>query len=231
MNKERLGSNHETHSFEQYKPLNYNESEMLERVADYRSRMQSRRSVRHFSDRQVPYTIVQEIIKAAGSAPSGANKQPWTFCVVGNAELKKRIREAAEEEEYQNYSNRMTQEWLDDLKPFGTDHIKPFLEEAPYLIIVFKKIFDLDESGQKHNNYYVSESVGIAVGLMLSAIHMAGLVALTHTPSPMKFLARILKRPDNERPYLLIPLGYSHAEARVPKISKKPLNEILVEYF
>ena len=154
-----------------------------------------------FSDKFVPKEVIENILKAASTAPSGANKQPWTFCVVSNPAIKREIRIKAEEEEYKSYSGRMTEEWLKDLAPLGTDWQKPFLETAPYLIIVFKRNYEVEEDGHKHNNYYVTESVGIACGFLLTAIHNAGLIALTHTPSPMDFLAKILQRPSNERPF------------------------------
>ena len=165
----------------------------------------------------------------ASSAPSGANKQPWTFCAVRDPAVKHRIRVAAEQEEYESYHGRMSQEWLDDLAPLQTDWHKPFLEIAPWLIIVFKKAYDLDDTG-RHKNYYVTESVGLACGFLLTAIHQAGLVALTHTPSPMNFLQDILQRPENERPFLLIPVGYPAADARVPDIRRKSAEEVIVYY-
>jgi len=166
----------------------------------------------------------------AATAPSGAHKQPWTFCLVGNPLIKRQIREAAEQEEYHNYHGRMTNEWLRDLEPFGTDWHKPFLETAPWLIVVFKRIYETDADGQKHNNYYVTESVGIATGFLLAAIHQAGLVALTHTPSPMNFLTKVLNRPDNERPFLLIPVGYAASDAVVPQLQRKSFEEVANVY-
>jgi nitroreductase len=157
--------------------------------------MDKRRSVRFFSDKSVPKNVIENIIKTASTAPSGAHKQPWTFCVVSNSSIKSKIREAAEKEEYINYNGRMSEDWLEDLKVFDTDWHKEFLEVAPYLIIVFKKSFDLDENDKKSKNYYVNESVGIACGILITAIHKAGLVTLTHTPSPMNFLQKILDRP------------------------------------
>jgi len=202
---------------------------MLERSADYNELMQKRRSVRKFSPDPVDPEIIRNAIRAAGSAPSGANKQPWTFCLVSKPEIKSRIRELAEEEEYLSYKKRMNDEWLEDLRPLGTDHIKPYLEIAPYLIIVFKRVYEVEE-GERRQNYYVNESVGIAVGMLLSALHYAGLSTLTHTPSPMNFLSDILERPKNEKPYLLIPVGYAHDENTVPDISRKALNDVLYEY-
>jgi iodotyrosine deiodinase len=173
---------------------------------------------------------MEELIMAASSAPSGAHKQPWTFCAVSNPELKKQIREAAEEEEYRSYHGRMSEEWLRDLAPLGTDWHKPFLETAPWLIIVFRQIYEFGEAGKKKNNYYVNESVGIACGFLLTAIHQAGLVALTHTPSPMDFLTKLLGRPANEKPFLLIPVGYPAPDATVPDIQRKPTEGVIAWY-
>lgn len=184
----------------------------------------TRRSVRDFSDKPVDKEVIENILKAASTAPSGANKQPWTFCAISNFDLKQSIRQAAEEEEYENYHGRMSEEWLRDLAPLGTNEVKEFLTIAPWLIIVFKKAYDLDGTG-KSKNYYVSESVGIACGFLLIAIHNAGLVALTHTPSPMNFLKKILCRPENESPFLLIPVGYPADGAVVPDIKRKELDE------
>jgi nitroreductase len=191
--------------------------------------MASRRSLRYFSAEPVDYNLVKTAIQAASTAPSGANKQPWAFCLVSNTELKKRIREMAEDEEYRSYNGRMSEQWLKDLVPFGTNHLKPFLETAPYLIVVFKQPYEIVD-GERVPNYYVSESVGIAVGILLSALHLAGLSTLTHTPSPMNFLSELLDRPSNERPYLLIPVGYPSPEAKVPDISRKPICQVLTEY-
>lgn len=183
-----------------------------------------------FSDKEVPLEVMENIIMAASTAPSGAHKQPWSFCLISDPQLKARIREGAEAEEYENYHGRMSEEWLADLQPFATDWHKPFLEIAPYLIVLFKKAYDLDEKGQKHKNYYVNESVGIAAGFLLAAIHHAGLVALTHTPSPMNFLGDILERPSNERPFLLIPVGYPADDAEVPVLERKSQEEVLFYY-
>ena len=204
-------------------------SEMLQRSREFYHFMDKRRTIRDFSDKPVPLDVIENILMAASSAPSGAHKQPWTFCVVSQPELKRKIREAAEKEEYQNYHGRMSDEWLSDLAPFGTDWHKPFLETAPYLIIVFKKAYGLVD-GEKKKNYYVNESVGLATGFLLTAIHNAGLASLTHTPSPMNFLQEILERPENERPFLLIPVGYPAEEALVPDISRKKLEEVMVLY-
>lgn len=209
-------------------PYVFSEEERLQRCEAYLAHLQKRRSLREFSDRPVSRQVIAHIIKAAGTAPSGAHKQPWTFCAVSNPEIKRQIREAAEAEEYENYHGRMSDTWLQDLQAFGTDWHKPFLEIAPWLIVVFRKIYDLDDKGQKHNHYYVNESVGLAAGFLLTAIHEAGLVALTHTPSPMNFLSKVLNRPANEKPFLLIPVGFPAEDAQIPALSRKPLDEICV---
>ncbi len=201
--------------------------EILFNSLDFYEFMNERRTVREFSDKAVAKEIIENLIKTASTAPSGAHKQPWTFCAVNNPEIKQQIRIAAEQEEYENYHGRMSEEWLKDLKPFGTDENKPFLETAPWLIVVFRKIYE-EVDGQKHNNYYVNESVGLACGFLLAAIHYAGLVALTHTPSPMNFLAKILNRPSNEKPFLLIPVGYPAENTMVPDLKRKELAEVSV---
>ncbi len=218
-------------AFQPYKhPLTLSEKEMDDRAVSYYQFMDGRRSVRVFSDQAVPKSVIEKIILTASSAPSGAHKQPWTFCVVGNPAIKKAIRKAAEQEEYENYHGRMSEEWLKDLEPFDTDWHKPFLETAPWLIIPFKKAYDVNPDGSHTKNYYVNESVGLASGFLLTAIHNAGLVALTHTPSPMKFLQKILNRPENERPFLLIPVGYPTDDAEVPVLERKELDQVSVFY-
>ena len=212
-----------------YELPRYSAEEMVDRSSKFLNEMQRRRSVRHFSKEAVPMQAVRNCIASAGTAPSGAHKQPWTFCLVTDPDIRSKIRKAAEEEEHRNYNGRMSEEWLKDLKPFGTDHIKPFIEESPGLIIVFKHAFGKDQAG-KTQNYYVNESVGIAVGMLLTALHNIGLVALTHTPSPMKFLGEILNRPDNERAYLNIPFGFPSSDCEVPDIERKHIEEILKEY-
>lgn len=216
--------------FEAYEREVLAEEQVKENSRSFFEYMDQRRSVRTFSDKPIPKEVIENIIKTASTAPSGAHKQPWTFAVVSNPDLKKQIREAAEKEEYESYNSRMSEEWLKDLRPLQTDWHKPFLEIAPYLIIVFKKAYDLDEDGNKHTNYYVNESVGLAAGFLIAAIHHAGLVGLTHTPSPMNFLTKLLKRPANERPILLVPVGYPTEETYVPKLSRKPLDEVAVFY-
>jgi len=193
--------------------------------------MQRRRTVRHFSSEPVPFHLIETAVRTAATAPSGANQQPWRFVVVSDPEIKRKIRFAAEEEEREFYANRAPQEWLDALAPLGTDSNKPFLEDAPYLIVVFRIDYGLtvapDGTECKLKHYYVTESVGIAVGFLLSALHLAGLATLTHTPSPMGFLCEVLNRPRNERPFVLIPVGLPADQAEVPAIGKKPLNEVL----
>jgi len=204
--------------------------EMSTRATAFRQQMSTRRSIRHFSDRPVNGKVIEDIIMAAASAPSGANKQPWTFCMVSDPKIKAQIRQAAEKEEYENYNGRMGDEWLEDLKIFGTDWQKPFLEIAPWLIVIFKKSYNLDVDGVKTKNYYVQESVGIAAGMLITAIHHAGLVTLTHTPSPMNFLEKILNRPPNEKAYLLLPVGFAVTDAEVPIIEKKGIDKVGVWY-
>lgn len=191
--------------------------------------MDQRRTVREFANQPVPLEVIENIIKTASTAPSGAHKQPWTFCLISDPEIKRKIRLAAEEEEKISYESRMSETWKSDLKPLGTNWEKPFLEEAPYLIVVFKQSYGM-ENGEKVQHYYVNESVGIACGFLIAAIHQAGLVAVTHTPSPMNFLSQILNRPSHEKPYLLIPVGYPKAETYVPNIKRKSLDEILIRY-
>lgn len=212
--------------FVNYTRETYAEKEMQQRSAEFLEWMDTRRTVRDFSDKHVPKDVIENLIKAASTAPSGAHKQPWTFCAISNAEIKKQIRVAAEAEEYESYNKRMPPEWLDDLLPLQTDWHKEFLEIAPWLIIVFKKIYEPADNGKKKNNYYVQESVGLATGFLLTAIHNAGLVALTHTPSPMNFLTKILNRPEHEKPFLLIPVGYPVDECLVPELTRKPLDDI-----
>ena len=199
--------------------MDYNANQFFQKVS-------SRRSVRDFSKDNFPIEIIKNCIKSASTAPSGANKQPWHFVIVKDSKIKRKIRKAAEIEEKEFYGGRAPQEWLDDLNQFGTDWKKPFLEEAPYLIVVFSKKFDINGDGTNTKNYYVSESVGIASGLLLTALHNAGLVMLTHTPSPMSFLSEILNRPPSDKPYLIIPVGYPSENAEVPNIKKKTFKEI-----
>lgn len=212
-----------------YIPKQFGEFEWADRAKNFCEFMDQRRTVRDISNKPVPEEIIKHLIMTASSAPSGAHKQPWTFCAVSNPALKRKIRNAAEKEEYASYHGRMSQRWLKDLAPIGTDWNKPFLEDAPWLIIICKKVYDF-ENGEKTNNYYVNESVGIACGMLITAIHNAGLVTLTHTPSPMNFLTEILNRPVNERPFLLLPVGYPEDEAFVPDLKRKKLDEVAVFY-
>ena len=200
--------------------------EMIELSRSFYENMKRCRSVRDFSDRSVPREVIENVLRAAASAPSGANLQPWHFVAISDPGTKRRVRAAAEVEEREFYQNRAPDEWLQALAPLGTDERKPFLETAPYLIVVFSKRFTIDEKGRRHKNYYVSESVGIATGILITALHTAGLVTLTHTPSPMRFLNEILDRPDNERPYLVLVTGYPARDAKVPAIRKYGLNQI-----
>ena len=202
------------------------EKKMASKSEAFLKKMGTRRTVRDFSTKNVPITIVENCIKAAATAPSGANKQPWHFVIVKDKNIKKEIRKAAEKEEKEFYGHRATHEWLKDLNQFGTNWEKPFLESAPYLIVVFRVKYDLGIGDSKKKNYYVNESVGIACGMLLSALHIAGLATLTHTPSPMGFLSKILDRPKNESAFLLIPTGYPKGDARVPTITKKEFKEI-----
>lgn len=218
-----------TYPFITYTKETYPEAEVVQRAKDHFEYYNKRRSVREFSDKAIPLEVLENLIRSASTAPSGANKQPWTFCVVTNPELKKQIREAAEKEEHESYNGRMTEEWLEDLAPLGTDWQKPFLEIAPALIVVFRRSYET-VNGKKKNNYYVTESVGLACGFLLEAIHQCGLVALTHTPSPMNFLCKVLNRPENEKPFLLIPVGYPAENTTVPDIQRKPLTDIAVFY-
>ena len=202
------------------------ETEQIRRAEEFYAQLNRRRTVREYSNQNVPFELIEKAILTAGTAPSGANMQPWRFVVVRDAETKRKIREAAELEEYESYNKRMSEKWLRRLAPLGTDQHKPFLEIAPVLIIVFR-ITSVIEDGESEPTYYSQESVGIAVGMLLAALHNAGLATLTHTPSPMNFLREILGRPKNERPFVLIPVGYPAADASVPNIQRKPLSEIM----
>ncbi|MGI8669039.1 MAG: nitroreductase family protein [Aridibacter sp.] len=211
-------------------PLNFrhikDEAEQKRRAAEFYKNLNSRRTIRDFSEKDVEFELIEKAILTAGTAPSGANMQPWRFVVVRDSEVKSKIREAAEKEEYESYHGRMSEKWLRRLAALGTDEHKPFLEIAPYLIVVFR-INSIEEDGEKEPTYYSQESVGIAVGMLLAALHNAGLATLTHTPSPMRFLQEILKRPKNEVPFVLIPVGYPAENAKVPDIKRKSLDEIM----
>ncbi|WP_444899202.1 nitroreductase family protein [Microbulbifer sp. VAAC004] len=212
-----------------FQPLDFtclDDDEMRRRAGDFFRLMRRRRSVRDFSVKPVPREVIEDAVRAAGSAPSGANMQPWHFVVVENAEVKRRIRLAAEEEEREFYQRRASEEWLNALEPLGTDAHKPFLETAPYLIAIFLKKFSSAENGERLKNYYTAESVGIATGILIAALHNAGVATLTHTPSPMKFLNEILGRPIQEKPYMILVAGLPAEGAQVPAIGRKPLDEI-----
>jgi iodotyrosine deiodinase len=206
----------------------YSTEEMKQRAQDYYQFIKRRHSVRHFSDKPVPREIIETCIRAAGTAPSGANHQPWHFVCIGDASVKRKIRIAAEHEEAEFYGGKAGDTWLEDLDKLGTDAQKPFLETAPWLIAIFLERSGVDDEGNKRKNYYMPESVGIATGFLLNALHSAGLATLTHTPAPMKFLSEILERPDTERPYMLVVVGHAAAEATVPAAAlvKKSLGEI-----
>lgn len=205
----------------------YPVEEMRARLKEFYADLSRRRTVRHFSERPVPRDIIESALRIAGTAPSGANLQPWHFAVVSGPETKRKIREAAEAEEQEFYAHRASEEWLNVLRPLGTDAHKPFLETAPYLIAVFLQKFGFDAEGRKVKHYYPSESTGLATGLLIAALHRAGLASLTHTPSPMRFLNEILGRPASERPFLLLVVGYPGQDARVPAISRKSLDEFV----
>lgn len=205
------------------------EAEMRARADAYFELMASRRSVRQFSSDPIPLEVVRRAIHTAGQAPSGAHKQPWRFALVTDPAVKKQIREAAEAEERETYAHRMSDEWRAALAPLGTDAHKPYLEHVPAIVVMFRVDYDLAADGSRSKNYYVQESCGIALGMLIAALHNAGLATLTHTPSPMNFLAKILERPKNERTYMLLPVGYPAADCQVPELARKPLEDILVE--
>jgi iodotyrosine deiodinase len=202
---------------------------MLERALAFSEHMDARRSVRDFSPDPVPRELIELAVRAASTAPSGAHRQPWTFVLVGDADLKREIRIAAEREERISYERRMSDEWLAALEPLGTDWRKPFLETAPWIVMVFEQLWAEGEDGARRKNYYVRESVGIACGIFIAALHTMGLATLTHTPSPMRFLSDILGRPRNEKPFILFPIGYPSADALVPDLQRKPLEEVLID--
>ena len=211
-------------------PLDFQElsqQDMIDAAADFYRQMRRRRTVRDFADRPVPMQVIEHAIATAGTAPSGANQQPWHFAMTTDPQVKTQLREAAEQEEREFYSRRATKAWLDALAPLGTDASKPFLETAPVLIGVFMQKSSTDENGQRHKNYYPTESVGIACGLLIASLHLAGLATLTHTPSPMRFMNEIFARPDNEKPYLLLVVGYPAENCRLPDIERKSLKQIL----
>ncbi len=220
-----------------FEPLTFTRvpgEQQIERSRQFLMQMQTRRTIRQFSTAPVPFELIQNAITTAGTAPSGANQQPWTFVVVSNAAVKRQIREAAETEEKESYEHRMSEEWLEALAPLGTDWHKAHLEDAPYLIVVFLQAYGLlidQDTGASHKikHYYATESVGIAVGMLLCSLHLAGLATLTHTPNPMGFLSQILQRPANERAFVVIPVGYPTEDVQVPRLQKKGINEIMIQ--
>ncbi|WFB10235.1 nitroreductase family protein [Streptomyces sp. LX-29] len=212
-----------------YRPERMPAAESLARAAELRERMERRRTVRQFSPDPVPEQVVRDAIACAATAPSGAHQQPWTFVLVKDAEVRRRIREAAEAEEQVSYAGRLGEEWLAALRPLGTDEVKPHLTDAPQLIVVFQQRYWLGPDGERRKHYYVDESVGIAVGMLLSALHLAGLAALVHTPSPMRFLSEVLGRPRNEKAFAVIPVGYPAADCVVPDLVRKSLDQVIVE--
>ena len=216
--------------FISYSKETFSAEEMTKRSNEFYEWMDKRRTIRDFSNKPVPKEVIEKIVLAASTAPSGAHKQPWTFCIVSDPEIKKQIRIEAEKEEFESYNGRMPEEWKADLLPLQTDWKKEFLETVPYLIIVFKRSYELEANGHKHQNYYVTESCGIACGFLLTAIHHAGLAALTHTPSPMNFLSKVLNRPENEKPFLLIPVGYPSNECFIPVLKRKDLDAVCCFY-
>lgn len=207
----------------------YPEAEMQRRGREFYAELDRRRSVRMLSDEPIPRDLIETAIRSASTAPSGAHRQPWTFAVTGDPAVKREVRAAAEAEERTNYlENRMNEEWQQALAPLGTDHHKEFLEFAPWLVVLFEQRYAVDPDGRRRHNYYVKESVGIAAGMFIAALHVCGLATLTHTPSPMAFLTKIFDRPDNERPFALFPIGYPIDGCKVPRLRRKPLEEVMV---
>ncbi len=211
-----------------YRPRRLDAEETRQRADAFYEKMDRRRSIRHFSPDPVPRHLIETAIRAASTAPSGAHRQPWRFVVIGDPEIKHQIRVAAEAEEKKSYEERMPDEWLEALAPLGVDWHKPFLEIVPWIVVVFEELYGIDEAGNKRKNYYVRESVGIACGMFITALHDMGLATLTHTPSPMGFLRDILGRPRNEKPYILFPVGYPAADAEVPDLRRKGLDEVAI---
>lgn len=216
------------HKFIPYQLPKLSQSEMVARARDFYDQMAKRRSVRHFSDEPVPRELIESAIATAATAPSGAHRQPWKFVAISDTEIKRQIRLAAEEEEKLSYEQRMPPDWLKALAPLGTNWQKPYLETVPWIVVVFEELYGFDENGERQKNYYVKESVGIACGFFISALHHMGLATLTHTPSPMGFLSRILGRPESEKPYILFPVGFPASEAVVPDFQRKSLQEIAI---
>lgn len=213
-----------------YRQETISDEQMLENAKSLYHKVDKRRSVRDFSNKPVSKEVMENLIMTGSSAPSGAHKQPWTFCLISNKKLKSKLRALAEEEEKKSYDGRMSEEWLEDLAPLGTDWEKEFIDIAPWIVIIMKRVYEYNEDGSKHNNYYVSESVGLAAGFFLIAVQNAGLVALTHTPSPMNFISKALERPENERPFLLIPVGHPSKNAEVPDITRKGIEQVIHYY-
>jgi iodotyrosine deiodinase len=217
------------HPFVEYRASRFSDEEMHERATSFHELMEARRSVRLFSDEPVDVALIERAIATASTAPSGAHKQPWTFVATSSAEVKRAIRAAAEEEERVNYlDNRMNNEWQEALAPIGTDHHKEFLEIAPWIVVLFEQRYELRSNGERRKNYYVKESCGIAAGLFIAALHNMGLATLTHTPSPMVFLTKTLGRPENERPFVMFPIGRPLPGVRVPDLERKPLDDVMV---
>ena len=217
--------------FVPYGVSHLSEDEMRERGNAFYESMAQRRSIRTFSAEPVPRDLIETAIRTAGTAPSGAHQQPWTFVVVGDPETKRRIRLAAEDEERTNYlDGRMPDDWKDEIARLGTSWQKPYLERAPWIVVLFEQRFGVGRDGERQKHYYVKESVGIAAGMFIAALHTMGLATLTHTPSPMAFLTKLLERPANERPFVLFPVGYPEPDSVVPRLERKPLGEIMIEY-
>jgi iodotyrosine deiodinase len=216
--------------FVPYRPVRVPIDEVATRAREFYEALDARRSVRMFSPDPVPRSVIDELIRAASTAPSGAHRQPWRFVVVGDPETKRLIREAAESEEAENYGGRLPEDWLEALAPLGTDEHKPYLEIAPWIVVLFEERYGINPDGSQRKNFYVKESVGIAAGMFVAAVHMAGLATLPHTPSPMAFLSKALHRPENERPFALFPVGYPADDCVVPDLVRKPLGDVAVEF-
>lgn len=218
------------HPFVPYRPDRVPDDEVAARAAAFADEMDRRRSVRVFSGDPVPRSVMEDLVRAASTAPSGAHRQPWTFVLVGDEATKHRIRVAAEEEERENYEGgRLPPDWREALEPLGTDWRKPYLDVVPWIVVLFEQRYGLDADGRRIKHFYVKESVGIAAGMFITAVHRAGLVTLTHTPSPMAFLTRVLGRPENERPFAVFPVGHPHPECTVPDLARKPLDRVIAD--
>ena len=217
-----------TYPFIPYRPKRLNDADMLRRADEFYAHMDARRSVRDFSSEWVPRELIETAIRTASTAPSGAHRQPWKFVAICDADIKRRIRIAAEAEEKKSYEERMPDDWLEALAPIGTTWEKPFLEIVPWIVVVFEELYGFDEHGEKQKNYYVPQSTGLACGLFIAALHTMGLSTLTHTPSPMKFLSQILGRPKNEKPFILFPVGYAAPDAEVPDLERKSLDDVAI---